>query len=73
MAKYSLNKGRYPYGFKYLIIAFEKAVTMNHVLLISNCVGLFERFKAYATPEILAHYEMWERIDQKDGFVLDGN
>ncbi|WP_025720912.1 helix-turn-helix domain-containing protein [Paenibacillus sp. 1-18] len=68
MAKYSLNKGRYPYGFKCLIIAFEKAVTINHGLLIANCVGLFERFKAYATPEILAQYDMWERIDQKDGF-----
>ncbi|WP_431086073.1 helix-turn-helix domain-containing protein [Paenibacillus sp. 8b26] len=68
LAKYSLNKGRYPYGFKSLINAYEKAVTINHGLLIANCVGLFERFKAYATLEILAGYDMWERIDKKDSF-----
>ncbi|MEC0234519.1 helix-turn-helix transcriptional regulator [Paenibacillus kribbensis] len=70
MAKYSLNKGRYPYGFKCLINAYEKAVTINHGLLIGNCVGLFERYKAYATPEILAWNDLWERNDQKDGFNL---
>ncbi|ASR45373.1 transcriptional regulator [Paenibacillus kribbensis] len=68
LAKYSLNKGRYPYGFKCLINAYEKAVTINHGLLIANCVGLFERFKAYATLEILAGYDMWERTDKKDSF-----
>ncbi|APB69068.1 XRE family transcriptional regulator [Paenibacillus polymyxa] len=78
LAKYSLNKGRYPYGFKCLINAFEKAVTINHVLLISNCSGLFDRFRAYVAPETLAQYEkmsqeVWERNDQKDGFLLDGN
>lgn len=73
LAKYSLNKGRYPYGFKCLIDAFEKAVTINHVLLISNCAGLFERFRAYAAPEILARYDMWERNDRKDGFSIGNN
>jgi hypothetical protein len=70
MDKYSLNKGRYPYGFKCLINAFEKAVTINHGLLIANCVGLFERFRVYADPEILTRYDMWERNDQKDGFAI---
>ncbi|MFD1464314.1 transcriptional regulator, partial [Paenibacillus farraposensis] len=70
MAKYSLNKGRYPYGFECLINAFEKAVTINHGILIANCIGLFERYKAYAAPEILARYDLWERNDQKDGFNL---
>ncbi|MDY8022360.1 transcriptional regulator [Paenibacillus polymyxa] len=78
MAKYNLNKGRYPYGFKCLINAFEKAVTINHVLLISNCSGLFDRFRANVAPETLAQYEkmsqeVWERNDQKDGFVLGSN
>jgi hypothetical protein len=68
MAKYSFNKGRYPYGFKCLINAYEKAATINHGLLIANCVGLFERFKTYATLEILAGYDMWERNDKKDSF-----
>ncbi|MBE0339000.1 helix-turn-helix domain-containing protein [Paenibacillus sp. 23TSA30-6] len=78
MAKYSLNKGRYPYGLKCLINAFEKAVTINHALLISNCSGLFDRFRVHAAPETLSRYEkisqeVWERNDQKDGFVLDSN
>ncbi|ASR45331.1 helix-turn-helix domain-containing protein [Paenibacillus kribbensis] len=78
LAKYSLNKGRYPYGFKCLIIAYEKAVTINHVLLISNCSGLFDRFRAYVAPGTLAQYEkmsqeVWERNDQKDGFLLGSN
>ncbi|MGM1021039.1 MAG: helix-turn-helix domain-containing protein [Bacillota bacterium] len=72
LAKYSFNKGRYPYGFKCLIDAFEKAGTINHSLLIANCAGLFERFRAYADPEMLAHYDMWERNDKKDGFNLSG-
>ncbi|MGQ3477137.1 helix-turn-helix domain-containing protein [Paenibacillus sp. TY11] len=70
LAKYNLNKGRYSYGFKCLIDAFEKAVTLKHALLIANCVGLFERFRAYAEPGILARYNMWERNDRKDGFAI---
>ncbi|ALP39387.1 DNA-binding protein (plasmid) [Paenibacillus sp. IHB B 3084] len=78
LAKYSLNKGRYPYGFKCLINAFEKAVTINHGLLISNCTGLFDCFRAQAVPETMAKYEkiskeVWERNDKKDGFLLGGN
>lgn len=78
MAKYSLNKGRYTYAFKCLINAFEKAVTINHVLLIANCVGLFFHFKAHAAPETQEQFrtiyqEVWEKNDQKDGFLLDGN
>lgn len=73
LAKYSLNKGRYLYGFKCLIDAFEKATAINHTLLISNCSGLFERFRAYADPEILTRYDMWESNDQKDGFAIGSN
>ncbi|MGG1618035.1 helix-turn-helix domain-containing protein [Paenibacillus sp. NRS-1782] len=78
MAKYSLNKGRYSYGFKCLINALEKAGTINHVLLIANCAGLFDCFRAYAAPEILAQYhstyqEVWKENDQKDGFALGSN
>ncbi|WP_226002424.1 helix-turn-helix domain-containing protein [Paenibacillus sp. BJ-4] len=78
MAKYSLNKGRYPYGFKCLINAFEKAVTINHGLLIANCVGLFLHFKTHAAPETQTQFqfmyeEVWEKNDKKDGFLLDGN
>lgn len=70
LAKYNLNKGRYSYGFKCLIDAFEKAVMLKHALLIANCVGLFERFRTHADPEIIARYDMWERNDQKDGFAI---
>ncbi|WP_179030964.1 helix-turn-helix domain-containing protein [Paenibacillus kribbensis] len=70
LAKYNLNRGRYSYGFKCLIDAFEKARTLKHALLIANCVGLFERFRAYAEPGIQARYNMWERNDRKDGFAI---
>lgn len=75
MAKYNLNKGRYSYGFKCLIKAFEKAVTINHELLISNCVGLFLHFRTHADPETQTqcqsmYEEVWIRNDQKDGFNL---
>ncbi|MEE4580598.1 helix-turn-helix domain-containing protein [Paenibacillus polymyxa] len=74
-AKYSLNKGRYTFGFKCLIKAFEKAVTIDHGLLIANCVGLFSRFSTHAAPETHAqfqsmHEEVWNRNDKKDGFNL---
>jgi transcriptional regulator with XRE-family HTH domain len=70
LAKYNLIKGRYPYGFKCLIDAFERAVILKHALLIANCIGLFERFRVHADPEIIARYNMWERNDQKDGFAI---
>ncbi|MFK4343034.1 hypothetical protein ABH897_001645 [Paenibacillus sp. RC73] len=70
LAKYNLNRGRYSYGFKCLIDAFEKAITLKHALLIANCVGLFERFRANAEPGILVRYNMWERNDRKDGFAI---
>ncbi|MFT9371925.1 MAG: helix-turn-helix transcriptional regulator [Paenibacillus polymyxa] len=73
MAKYSFNKKRHIYGFKCLIDALEKAVTINNVLLIANCVGLFFRFKAHAAPGVQAQFqsvyeEVWAKNDQKDGF-----
>ncbi len=74
MAKYSLNKGRYPYGFKCLLNAWEKAEFINKGLLSHNCAMLFERFKAYAVSETRDQLQsLWEKIDQKDGFLLDGN
>ncbi|MNW49039.1 hypothetical protein D3C74_264410 [compost metagenome] len=75
LAKYKLFRGKYPYGFKCLIDAFEKSVKINNVLLISNCSGLFERFRVHADPETLAQYqsmllEVWERNEKKDGFLF---
>ncbi|MGM1023732.1 MAG: helix-turn-helix domain-containing protein [Bacillota bacterium] len=75
MAKYSFNKERYSYGFKCLIDALEKSVTINNVLLIANCVGLFFHFKTHAAPEVQTQFqsmyeEVWERNDKKDGFNL---
>ncbi|MGW9530671.1 transcriptional regulator [Paenibacillus terrae] len=71
LAKYSLNKGRYPYGFKCLLNAWEKAEVINKGLLSHNCARLFERFKAHAVPETRDQLQsLWEKIDQKDGFNL---
>ncbi len=75
LAKYSLNKGRYSYGFKCLIDALEKAGTINHVLLIANCAGLFFRFKTHAASATQVQFqsiyeEVWESNDQKDGFAF---
>ncbi|WP_348622563.1 helix-turn-helix transcriptional regulator [Paenibacillus polymyxa] len=75
MAKYSFNKERHAYGFKCLIDALEKAVTINNVLLIANCVGLFLHFKTHAAPGVQTRFqsmfeEVWERNDKKDGFNL---
>ncbi|AUO05503.1 transcriptional regulator [Paenibacillus sp. lzh-N1] len=72
MAKYSLNKGRYPYGFKCLLNAWDKAEILNKGLLMHNCAMLFERFRAYAVPETEDKLQsLWEKVDQKDGFLLD--
>jgi transcriptional regulator with XRE-family HTH domain len=73
MAKYSFNKERYAYGFKCLIDALEKAVTINNVLLIANCVGLYLHFKTHAAPGVQDQFqsvyeEVWQRNDQKDSF-----
>ncbi|MGW8958438.1 helix-turn-helix domain-containing protein [Paenibacillus sp. NPDC055715] len=69
LAKYNLLKGRYPYGFKCLLIAWEKAEAINKVPLSYNCACLFERFKRYAVSEARDQLQnLWERIDQKDGF-----
>ncbi|ALP35839.1 DNA-binding protein [Paenibacillus sp. IHB B 3084] len=78
LAKYNLFKGRYIYGFKCLIDALKKAGTINHVLLISNCAGLFLRFSEYADPNTQAQFhsayeEVWEKNDQEDGFSFGNN
>ncbi|MEC0180165.1 helix-turn-helix transcriptional regulator [Paenibacillus peoriae] len=78
MAKYSLNKGRYPYGFNCLINALEKAGTISHVLLIANCVGLFFKFGTHAVAETQAQFqsiyeEVWVKNDKKDGFNLNNS
>lgn len=74
MAKYNLNKGRYPYGFKCLLNAWEKAESINKGILSHNCAMLFERFKAYAVPETRDQLQsLWEKIDQKDGFSFRNN
>jgi transcriptional regulator with XRE-family HTH domain len=66
VANYSLNKGRYSYGFE--------ALTMNNQLIISNCARLFERFSVNAVLETGRKLrKMWKEIDQKDGFVLGVN
>ncbi|QNR68477.1 helix-turn-helix transcriptional regulator [Paenibacillus sp. LX16] len=75
LAKYNLNKGRYPYGFKCLIDALEKSDKINNAQLSHTCAGLFDRFRACADPEILDQYEklsqeVWEKNDQKDGFAF---
>ncbi|KJD43288.1 helix-turn-helix domain-containing protein [Paenibacillus terrae] len=78
MAKYSFNKEEYSYGFKCLIDALEKSATINHVLLIANCVGLFFHFKTHAAPGVQTQFqsiyeEVWEKNDKKDGFNLSGS
>lgn len=78
LAKYNLFKGRYSNGFKSLIDALEISATINNVLLISNCSGLFNRFRAYAAPETLAQFdkkyqEVWEKNDKKDGYSFGNN
>ncbi|WP_025684662.1 helix-turn-helix domain-containing protein [Paenibacillus maysiensis] len=74
MAKYSLNKGRYSYGFECLLVAWEKALTINNQLIISNCARLFDRFSVNAVFEAGKKLQkMWKENDQKDGFVLDSN
>lgn len=72
LAKYSLNKGRYPYGFKCLLNAWEKAEVINKGLLSHNCARLFERFIAYAVPETRDQLQsLWGKIDEKDGFTFN--
>ncbi|WP_226002368.1 helix-turn-helix domain-containing protein [Paenibacillus sp. BJ-4] len=74
MANYSLNKGRYSYGFECLLVAWEKSLSINNQLIISNCARLFERFGVNAVLETGKKLqEMWKEIDQKDGFALDNN
>ncbi|MGW9529931.1 helix-turn-helix domain-containing protein [Paenibacillus terrae] len=74
MAKYSLNKGRYSYGFECLLVAWENALTINNQLIISNCARLFERFSVKAVLETGRKLQkMWKEIDQKDGFALGSN
>ncbi|MFK4302082.1 transcriptional regulator with XRE-family HTH domain [Paenibacillus sp. RC254] len=71
MANYSLNKGRYSYGFECLLVAWEHALTINNQLIISNCARLFERFSVKAVLETGRKLQkMWNEIDQKDGFAL---
>lgn len=78
LAKYKLFRGEYSSGFKCLMDAFEKSVTINNVLLISNCSGLFECFRVYADSETVAQYqstflEVWKRNEKKDGFLFSSN
>lgn len=70
LAKYKLFRKQYPFGFKCLMDAFEKSVTINNVLLISNCSGLFEQFRDHADSETVTRFrtkflEVWERNEKR--------
>ncbi|MGG1653738.1 helix-turn-helix domain-containing protein [Paenibacillus sp. NRS-1780] len=78
LAKYSLLKERYLYGFKCLTEALKKSGIINHALFISNCAGLFFCFSEYADPETQAQFyvaykEVWKKNDQEDGFSCGYN
>jgi hypothetical protein len=53
----------------------KKSGIINHVLLISNCAGLFFRFSEYADPETQAqissaYEEVWKKMIKKMALVL---
>ncbi len=74
LASYNLNKSRYSYGFECLLVAWEKALTINNELILSNCARLFERFRVNAVHTTGKKLQkMWKEIDQKDGYFLNGN
>lgn len=71
-AKYWFNKDIYDDGFKCLLLSLQISTEIKHSMLMMNSVGLFERYRAFAAPEIREHYEIITH-DEKEGFLLQNN
>ncbi|MFB5269560.1 helix-turn-helix domain-containing protein [Paenibacillus enshidis] len=57
LSEYFLQKGEYMVGFKYLLNSLEKSATINYDSNTVKCVGLFENYRNYASPEIQSDYQ----------------
>lgn len=56
LAKYYLNKGIYPEGFRFLLSCLEKSTAINNKSYIIKCVRLYESYQEYASPETKTAY-----------------
>ncbi len=66
LAKYYLNRGRYPIGFKYLLDVLSKSLVINKEAFFIRCIRLFEQFKEFADVKIYLKYENLVSEGQKE-------
>ncbi|WP_068784835.1 DNA-binding protein [Paenibacillus phocaensis] len=74
-ASYYLHKREYEEGFKYLIDSLEICAKINNKTCIIKCVGLYELYRAYASPETILTYknlinEVYEDEKKMDNIPL---
>ncbi|WP_311078348.1 transcriptional regulator [Paenibacillus polymyxa] len=72
LAYYYLNQGMYNDGFNHLFCSMVKAHILNNETYFINCIGLFMRFRVYATPEIKTEFsnlieKVWLNNVEKSG------
>ncbi|MEC0184224.1 helix-turn-helix transcriptional regulator, partial [Paenibacillus peoriae] len=68
VAKYYLNRGRYSYGFKYLLDVLAKSLAINKEAFFIRCIKLFEQFKEFADIQANAKYEILVTKGKKYNF-----
>ncbi len=68
VAKYYLNRGRYSYGFKYLLDVLAKSLAINKEDFFIRCIKLFEQFKEFADIQAHAKYEILVTKGKKYNF-----
>ncbi|MFR9708244.1 transcriptional regulator [Paenibacillus sp. MB22_1] len=59
LADYDLRRGKYPEGFRYLLKSLEQFNQLNnsHRAVMVKYVELFERYRNFATPQVIDTYE----------------
>ncbi|WP_090891097.1 helix-turn-helix transcriptional regulator [Paenibacillus polymyxa] len=66
LAKYYLNRGNYPFGFKYLLDVLSKSLANNKETFFIRCIRLFEQFKQFADVRTFIKYESLVSVGQRD-------
>ncbi len=74
LAIYHLSRNKFEFGFHYLLESLESSVTIRNDTNIVKCVGLFEKHRVSASPEVIQRYtnsisEVQKINEEKDGII----
>src|SRR5690606_14267032 len=76
LAAYYLSTERVETGMSYIMACLETSAAFYSEAVVLQCVGLFETYRAWATPEMKKRYtnlisEVQRNHEEKKGFAAD--